>query len=255
MLFEFDTVGLLAVLLVALRLGVLFYFTPIDAFGRVPRRVVVFFTFAFSATLVYALNLSIPTTTLSPANIALYAVYELCNGLAMVLGIYLAFTSFLIAGQLIDAQTGFAAAAILNPTTNMQEPMTGVLLQLLALTLFFLLGMHRLFFEGIARSFALVPLGTVMEGEGLLAALPRFGYMFAYGMMLAAPVLIGLLMLDVGIAMMSRTMPQMNIYFVTLPLRIVVGLIMLVLSLRYMLPLCEEIFREIYRYWSSIMVR
>lgn len=254
MLFEFETVGLLSVLFVALRLGVLFYFSPIDAFGRIPRRFVVMFSLVLAGVLVFVLDIRMPAENLTISGLALTGMYELANGLAMVMGVYVAFTAFMVAGQLIDAQTGFAAAAILNPTTNVQEPVFGVVLQLLAIALFFLMGMHRLMLEGIARSFSLAPLGAVVSTADMPAMLSRFGLMFIYGLVIAAPVLVALLMLDAGVAMMSRTMPQMNIYFVTLPLRIAVGLAVMAFTVRYLLPLFETLFREIFRYWGNLLV-
>ena len=159
----------------------------------------------------------------------------------------------MLAGQLLDSQTGFAAANILNPTTSAPEPILGALLQLLAVALFFLMDFHHLMLQGIAYSFAAVPLGAGLEGFSIGLALQQFGLMFSYGLMLAAPAVMGLLVVDIGVAMMSRTMPQMNIYFVTLPLKIFLGLALTALSLKYLLPLIRTMFTDIFQYWDRII--
>lgn len=76
--------------------------------------------------------------------------------------------------------------------------------------------------------------------------------MFVYGLAVVAPVVAVLLMLDVGMAVAARTMPQVNMFIVGFPLKIFMGLLVLALSLNYMGPLLEKIYASIFLYWQRV---
>jgi len=96
-------------------------------------------------------------------------------------------------------------------------------------------------------------------GQGLAqlqidAVVAQFGRMFSYGLMLVAPAVFSLLLLDAGMAIIARTMPQLNIFIVGLPLKIFVGSMVLVFSLNYLGPLFKKIFESVFRYWEHVLI-
>jgi flagellar biosynthetic protein FliR len=71
--------------------------------------------------------------------------------------------------------------------------------------------------------------------------------------MLAAPVVFVVLMVDIAMAVMARTMPQMNVFIVSLPLKIVAGLVTLTISLHYLNPIMTRIFEALFNYWHTLL--
>jgi flagellar biosynthetic protein FliR len=107
--------------------------------------------------------------------------------------------------------------------------------------------------RGIAYSLSRFPPGRPLTELQPAAIVEQFGVVFAYGLMVVAPAVIILLLLDVGLAIAARTMPQMNIFIVAMPLKVAVGLLMLAISLRYMAPAMQRIFDSIPLYWQRLM--
>ena len=77
---------------------------------------------------------------------------------------------------------------------------------------------------------------------------------YVYGVIIAAPVIGVLMLLDTGIAVMGRTMPQMNVYFLFLPLKIGAALILTAASLRYLSPVLERLFLTVFEYWQRLLM-
>jgi flagellar biosynthesis protein FliR len=118
--------------------------------------------------------------------------------------------------------------------------------------LFLELDAHHTLLRGLAYSFTAVPVGQpfTLHAQPLIA---QFGIMYTYGFVLVAPAVVGLMLIDVAVAVAARIMPQANVYFVALPLKVFVGLLLLALSLRFMQPLIEDMFGSIFRYWDRIL--
>ena len=112
MLFDFDATWLIALVLVATRLGVLFYATPFDGIGRLPVRIRVLVTLVFAATLASIPGIGLAAMPQSMAELVLFGLQEALIGLAMAFGLYCVFGSIIVAGKLIDFQAGFGAAQI-----------------------------------------------------------------------------------------------------------------------------------------------
>jgi flagellar biosynthetic protein FliR len=166
-------------------------------------------------------------------------------------GLVAAFAAFAVAGRAMDLQIGFGAANLIDPTSRTRSPQLETMLNLLALAVFFGVDGHHALLRGFAASFERIPPGAGLAGidPGLLAA--QFGIAFSTGLALAAPVLAFLLLIDLGLAIMSRAMPQMNVYFVALPLKIFAGVLMLALSLPHAGPVMGRVFASVFRFWSA----
>jgi flagellar biosynthetic protein FliR len=108
--------------------------------------------------------------------------------------------------------------------------------------------------RGFAYSIEQLPLGQGIASIQIDAVIAQFGKMFVYGLMLVAPAVFALFLLDIGLAVAARTMPQINIFILGLPLKIFVGSILLALSLKYLSPLLKRIFESLFRYWEHILV-
>jgi len=118
---------------------------------------------------------------------------------------------------------------------------------------FFAVDGHHMLVRGIAYSLAQFPPGRTLADLQAGAVVEQFGVVFAYGLMVVAPAVIVLLLLDVGLAIAARTMPQMNIFIVAMPLKVVVGVFTLALSMQYLAPALQRVFGSIGHYWQNLL--
>ncbi|MFZ9036352.1 MAG: flagellar biosynthetic protein FliR [Francisellaceae bacterium] len=222
---------IIAVILISIRLGLIVLATPIPFFSYLPRHVRVLFVLAISTMLSFSLP---PIPTLSGYNFMLAIVKEIFTGGVIAFAIFIAFGSLMFAGRLIETQMGLNAIGVLNPNANTGDSVLGTLITLMATMIFITSGGVELLFSGIFASFELVPIGVDRLNVGLDFFIRGFGLLFLYGLMLSAVVIFGLFLMDMVIAFIARVMPQVNIYFVSLPCKLFVGLWLLTLSLSYM---------------------
>ena len=80
-----------------------------------------------------------------------------------------------------------------------------------------------------------------------------FGSCFAFGFAVVAPVVLCLFLVDIGMAFMSRTMPQMNVFVMSLSLKVIVGLIVLAISFPFAGSIIRKIFDSIFECWNQLL--
>jgi flagellar biosynthesis protein FliR len=248
-----DSTWIAIVLLASIRLGALFVLAPVFGGISMPAQFRAFFVLALSATLVVGLHLPSTQVPMEVAPMVLAAVSELTLGAAMAFGLFTAFAAFQFAGKLLDIQIGFSLGTVFDPVTRAQSPLLGSLLNMLALALFFALDGHHMLLRGVAYSLERVPPGALPQNWSLTPFVDQFGAMFIFGITLVAPVVFALLLVDVGLGIVSRTMPQLNIFTVGIPAKIVVGLLVFASSLTALAPVMARVFHSAFSYWQQLL--
>jgi len=170
---------------------------------------------------------------------------ELLVGLVFGLVVALPQAALHTMGWVLDVQAGFGAATLFNPGSQGEEQsLLGTALVLLATVLFFVLDLHLDLYRMLVASTRVLPVGQAsghLSPDGLFGLL---GSSFVLALAVAAPVLLALFAVDLGVAYASRAMPQANVYFLALPLKVVVAWLLLVASLPFMPALLERLFRD-----------
>jgi flagellar biosynthesis protein FliR len=248
-----DSAWIALVLLASVRFGALFVLAPVFGGMPMPAQFRVFFVLALSATIIVALRLPVAGVPLQPAGLMLAALSEAALGAAMAFGLFAAFGAFQFAGKLLDIQIGFSMGTVYDPVTRAQSPLLGSALNVLALMLFFALDGHHLLLRGVAYSLERVPPGTLPAAWSLAPFVDQFGVMFLFGLTLAAPVVFTLLLVDVGLGIVSRTMPQLNIFTIGIPAKIVVGLLVLAGTLTALAPVMARVFASVFSFWQRML--
>ncbi|MEJ1366706.1 MAG: flagellar biosynthetic protein FliR [Candidatus Sedimenticola sp. (ex Thyasira tokunagai)] len=253
MLVDAKIATLLAIMLVTVRFSVVFLLSPLFSMGRLPVKFRLIFILALSFILVAANGAgdTIHVTTLG--TMAEAVLFELLLGGLLSFGIFTAFAAFQLGGRIVDLQMGFGVAGLIDPSTNTQAPLIGTVLNLMGVLTFFLLDGHHLVLRGLVYSLEKVPPGIGLEGINIQALVAQFGVMFVLGFALVAPVIVTLVLLDIAMAIAARTMPQVNIFIISFPIKIFIGLSVLALSLGYMSPMLEKIYASIFDYWELIL--
>ena len=157
---------------------------------------------------------------------------EIFIGLAIGLTARLFFTAVDLAGQIIGMQMGFGLVNMVDPTTRSQTPIIGRFHGLIASLLFFSLNVHHDFIKAIIASFQMIPLyGFQISALSVQGMIHLAGKMFVLAVKIAAPIMVILVLTNIAFGIMVRATPQLNVFVVTFPLTIGIGLLLLGVSL------------------------
>jgi flagellar biosynthetic protein FliR len=250
---RFDAAWIALVLLVGLRVAPLFFMAPVFGSAPAPTLFRAVLILALSAAIVSASGVTLDEPPASLAQLLAYGATEIVVGAALAFGLAAAFAAFLFAGRLMDFQLGFGIANLIDPVTRTQAPLIGTGLQMLAVTVFFAVDGHHMLVRALAFSLEHFPPGRFIGDLNFGAIAAQFGALFTLGLVLAAPVLFAVLLLDLAFALASRTMPQMNVFIIAIPFKIVLGLLVLALSLRYAGNAMMKVFESVFRYWTALL--
>jgi flagellar biosynthesis protein FliR len=178
----------------------------------------------------------IDTSALGPVIVLL--IEEILIGAVLGLTARLTIAALEVAGSVIAQQLGLGFVTAVDPTQGEQGAIIGNFLTLLGVTLFFATDMHYLVIAALNDSYTLFQPGEVLATGDVAALVTKtVSGAFRIGIQLSAPFLVFGLLFNLGLGVLSRLMPQMQVYFVAMPLTILLGLLFLVLALGSMMGL------------------
>ncbi|WP_256082028.1 flagellar biosynthetic protein FliR [Massilia sp. YIM B04103] len=243
----------LAVFYTSLRLGAVLLLSPLLAsLGRMTT-IRVLLTLALSVLLVQGLHLPPVAGTPSLGAIVAGSAQEVALGATLAFGVFAAFGAFSVAGKLLDVQTGFGMGSVYDPVTRAGAPMFAGMLNMLAVVVFFSLDGHHAFLRGLAFSLQQVPPGADLWTLQAEPVIRQFGLMFSLGVALIIPVLLCLLLIETGLALVSRLLPQMNVFVVGVPLKIVGGVTLFAITLPTLGPAMGRVYASVFKYWEGVL--
>jgi flagellar biosynthetic protein FliR len=172
---------------------------------------------------------------------------EIVIGLLLGFVAYLFFTIVQISGSFIDMQMGFSMANIIDPMTGTQSPILGNLKFMLAVLLFISMGGDHYFIHAIVDSYHWVPLSNdafahIYNGQVSEFLLQSLSTVFELAFQMAAPMIAALFLIDVGLGILARTAPQFNIFVIGMPLKVLIGFVLLTLLFPSFINLFSELF-------------
>lgn len=176
---------------------------------------------------------------------------EFFIGMILAFGFHAAQGSMQVMGHIIDQQVGFAAASVFDPASEQMHSLIGELLTLMILVAFLSLNIHHQLLIGIAATIQAIPLGQPLS-LNIETLWQILGTQFALAFALACPVILTVWLIDVVLALASRSMPQANIYFVAMPVKIALGLLLVVWLTSYVLPHLSHMFETIFNSWLAL---
>ena len=174
----------------------------------------------------------------------LLVLKELTVGAIFGFLVYIILTIFYLAGQLIDYQIGFSMISVLDPLSNIQVPITGNLYYFMVLTILLVTNGHHKIIQALFYSYQVLPIGQAVFNSELLGHyIVILSDIFIISIKVASPIIGAILILDFALGILARTAPQMNMFVIGLPLKLILGLACLVV----VMPL----FTMIYNYVSK----
>jgi flagellar biosynthesis protein FliR len=212
------------------------------------RAVSVPFKAALSLLIAYLLFESMPidrSFSSDPYLLLLFVMKEVFIGLAIGFSVRVLFTAVNVAGEIISIQSGFSFARFMDPLSMTQVTVIEQFKNLLAMMLFLAMDAHHILIKALVSSFKDVPIGTVAIHRPFFEHLVTMtGKVFATGFKIGAPVIVTLLLVELALGMLSKMIPQINIFIEGVPLKILITVVMLSFSLGVIVPGIVNMFRS-----------
>jgi flagellar biosynthesis protein FliR len=173
---------------------------------------------------------------------------ELLVGFVIGLAAYLMFVGIQLAGQVVDIQMGFGMVNIIDPMSSAQVSVMGQYFYLVATLVFLAVDGHHLLLRALADSFELVPLGQAAFTPTLAGLFnEKAAGIFLVAFRVGAPVVGALFLTNLALGVLARTVPQMNVFIVGMPLNVAVGLLTAALSMGFYAYVLQGIFHGLHR--------
>lgn len=181
-------------------------------------------------------------------NYFLYFISEMGLGLILGYTMKLIFVGVQLSGQIISFQMGLGMAEFLDPENAWETPIISQFKNILAMLIFISLNAHYFCLKTLMDSFVLIPLGDFSLSSSLVRELVAMvGKIFVISLKVGIPVILTLLLVQIVMGIINRVIPQMNIFMVSLPLKIGVGLVVIGLAMPYFLYFLEGSFGQMYQ--------
>ncbi len=227
-----------------LRVAGLVMTSPIFGTRSVPVRARVVLVLALTLLIVPLIP---PPPAVSPLSgqALLITLSQVVIGMAMGLAVRLMFMVFELAGQVVAQTMGLGFATFVDPENGQQVPVISQFYTILAVLTFLSLNGHLLLIQALARSFELLPVGgPALDRGGLWELLVWGGWLFGNAVLIALPVIVSLLIINISFGIMTRAAPQMNIFAVGFPIMIMLGVVVILLTLPSLQPHFTRLTRE-----------
>ena len=229
--------------LVFLRVGAILMTLPVFDSKSIPNLFKLALAFAVSLILFPVLDLNPVARTGSIVTLGIGAAGEILLGLVIGFSVKLIFAGIQLAGQMAGYQMGFAIANVMDPDQSQQVLLLAQFNNLVALLIFLSINAHYWFIRALTHSFRMIPpLNAHFDGSLIEYLIDMSGKMFVISIQVGAPIIAVLLVTSVAFGLMARTVPQMNVFIVAMPMKIGVGFLFLGLSLPYFSAFLKKIF-------------
>ena len=243
-------------LLIFIRMSGLFILSPIFGRNNLPAVFKIGFSFFLSVILINAIEVPIVNMSGSIALYVLYVLKELVVGLVIGYATYVIMSAIYLAGQLIDTQIGFGSVNVLDATSNIQVPLTSNFYYMYIILIFLTINGHFFIIQALFRSFEIIPINTLGFNVNFVAdVIDIMREMFEIAIRIAAPIIATVFIADVVLGVLSRTIPQMNVFQLGMPLKIIVGLLVIAITFYYGNGVTEGITELMNKYMLQFLTR
>ena len=206
----------------------------LPGFGEpaVPPRIRLAFALALAIALGPSLADRVPAAASTAWGMAAQVTSEILIGVLLGGAARMLMSALATAGQIVGMEIGIAFAQTADPTQTQSGQLLAVFLGVMGIALMFATGLHHMFLQGIAGSYDVIALGVEPPvGDAAQLALQTTAASFRVGFQIAMPVIAAGLMFRVGLGVLSRLIPSIQVFFVALPLQIMGGLVVFALGL------------------------
>ena len=227
-----NTINLLPLFtIVLIRTASVLFFSPIYNQTNIPLIIKIGLSLVIAVAIFPTINNSQLTLPDNLINFILLVFKELAIGFLIGYVATLAFGAFVMAGELISSEMGLSMAELVDPLFGDHISPISQLLQIVALILFFAINGHHWLINALVLSYKTVPVtGFIEMGFSLNKIMHLFNGLFVAAIKIAAPVMIILALVVVVSGFLARSTPEINIFLIIFPVKIIVGLLILAIT-------------------------
>lgn len=252
--FEFSPKEVIAFVLILMRVAGLFLTAPVFGSKNIPISVKASWILIVTFLLFPVIDFKLETLPAAGIPMGFAVIRELIIGFCIGLVATLLFTGIQLAGQIVDIQMGLGMVNLIDPITNAQISVMSQYYFLIATLVFMASDGHHLLLRGIVDSFNVVPLGqahlTLALGTKMMSL---FSQIFFIAFRIGAPVIGALFITNMCLGIVARTVPQMNVFIVGMPLNLAVGFLMTAVSMGFFTFVMQGLFKGMYRDFAVII--
>jgi len=240
-------------LLVFARILAFFMTLPLFSYRTIPTMYKIGFSFFLSLVMLTSME----STVIAFDSLYIFLLLkEVLVGLSIGLIAYIILSAVQIAGGFIDFQMGFAVANVIDPQTGAQSPLIGQYFYMFALLFLLSVNGHYLLIDGMYNSFQFIPIDSFISFNEIFSEfiIKTFNKMFLIAFQMALPLVGCLFLVDVALGIIARTVPQLNVFVVGLPLKIAVSFTVLLFFMSIYIMLAKILFETMFETMRDLML-
>ena len=238
-----------------IRLGTFMALAPLFNMRNIPMMVKLGFAALVSLLSMPALDVS--WNLESWGVLALLAMNEVVIGFALAFVATLVFSIVNFAGHYVDTPIGFGMASIFDPALGGQVPVFSQFYYIFAVLIFLAMDAHLWLIQAVQYSFQVIPFGTMIQMEPAFSlVVDLVKQVFVVGIQIALPITATILLTDIGLGIVIRAVPQINVFVLGFPIKILVGLVVIFFGLPTFVYIASQLFAVdglLFRYVQSLL--
>lgn len=244
-------------MLVLCRITSFLVVAPVFSTRTIPRTVKI--GLGFFISLIVFLNVGISTAVPTDGTYILAIFKEILAGLLIGFVAYLFFSIVQTAGSFMDMQMGLGVANIVDPLTGTSAPVLGNLKFMLQILMFLSVNGHHYLVSAIMDSYKWLPLdntlfSTIAHGSVAQFVSRTFADTFVMALQISAPLVVSMFLIDLGLALLSRAAPQYQVFVIGIPIKILIGLAILIVLMPTFGTLFQMVFDHMFAALDKLFV-
>lgn len=201
--------------------------------------------FSILMSIIISSGVNIDVNVLNTFDLIRLVAMETVNGLLLGYITNLCFNSLKIAGSLIDQQIGLSMSSIYDPNSKEQATLIENLMYWMGIIIFFSMNGHHKLIIGIQESFHLIKIGENLIQNNFYYIVHVFVQCFTIGFKIAVPVILSLIFTDLIMGLISRSVPQLNVMIIGMPLKMLVGVVFFMIALPFVITEIHNLLNKI----------
>ena len=244
----------LAIFLIFLRVGAFLMLGRIFFPSGTPGTVKAFFAFILSYMIVGGIDYSVVNSIDNNFLLMFYCVNEVMTGIILAMIVNICFDFIKFAGAWMDTHIGLSMINLFDASSQSTSTLLSNIFHWIGIMVFFLIDGHYMLIKSLIESFQVVSLGTtIIYQETINQVFLSISQYFIIGLKIAIPIVLIIIIADVCMGLVSRSVPQLNVMILGMPLKILVGFLCIIIAMPILVKfiisafnLIPEIFRGIY---------
>jgi flagellar biosynthetic protein FliR len=242
-IYKFGEAEIILFALIFMRVSTMLVTMPVIGGRSIPNIAKVLLSFSVSLVLIPFVKTTGPQSLSWKADLLILFGREALVGLFMGFLARVMFMTVEIAGQILSFSMGLSAAQLVNPNFGESSSVMEQFETVLGTLIFLVINGHHMFFEALYRSFQLAPVGLLTLNVGTLGSVTTMAQdAFSIAIKLAGPMIAVILFLNVALGIVGRAVPQINVFVISFPVNILVGLFIFMVSIPLLLTVMESDF-------------